>query len=188
MMDQNSPAFQVFLMLFFGVFQVIGAVFVGLGVRQMLRGESAGTGQIFFGAIFAGAGTLFSGVFMHELNAWGFPVGVMTTCLVALGVIFSPEEILQRFGASVGVIALGGFATLVGGAVLIGTLRAQEEILFGILFGGCWGSVGLGFLLTGVNALVRGKPLRFKEKGPGKYEVVVDEDEFSKDPKRKKKR
>lgn len=176
MVDQNSLVFQIFLMLFFGVFQTLGAVFVGLGVRDLLEGEPGG-GSIFFGAVFAGTGTLFSAVFMHGLNTWAFPVGVMFTFFITLGVIFSPKEILQRYGAITAVIALGGFATLVGGGVLIGTLRAQEEILFGILFGGCWGTVGLGFLLTGVSALLRGKRLHFKPKGSGKYEIVEDEEE-----------
>lgn len=176
MIDQNSLMFQIILMLFFGVFQTLGAVFVGLGVRHLLEGESGG-GAIFFGAIFAGAGTLFSAVFMHELNSWAFPVGVMFTFSVALSTIILPKEILERFGTIAFMIAIGGFATFVGGAVLIGTLRAQQEILFGLLFGGCWGSVGLGFLLTGVNALLRGKRLRFKQKRPGKYEIVEDEGE-----------
>lgn len=176
MVDQNSLALQIFLMLFFGVFQTLGAVFVGLGVRDLLEGE-AGGGSIFFGAIFAGTGTLFSAVFMHELNTWAFPVGVMWTFFVTLSIIILPKEILQRYGAIAATIAIGGFGTLVGGGVLIGTLRAQEEILFGILFGGCWGSVGLGFLLTGVSALLRGKPLRFKQKRPGSYEITEDEEE-----------
>ncbi len=173
MIDQNSWVFQIILMLFFGVFQTLGAVFVGLGVRQLLEGE-AGGGSIFMGAIFAGAGTLFSAVFMHELNTWAFPISVMFTFLVALSTIILPKEILERFGAIAFTIAIGGFATFVGGAVLIGTLRAQQEVLFGILFGGCWGSVGLGFLLTGVSALLRGKRLRFKQTSPGKYEIAED--------------
>ena len=176
MMDPNSLVFQIFMMLFFGVFQTLGAVYVGLGVRQLLEGESGG-GSIFFGAMFAGAGTLFSAVFMRELNAWSFPVGVMFTVFIALSTIILPKEILQRYGAIAFTIAIGGFGTLVGGAVLIGTLRAQEEILFGILFGGCWGFVGLGFFLTGVSALVRGKRLRFKQKRPGSYELAEDEED-----------
>lgn len=64
---------------------------------------------------------------------------------------------------------------LIGGAVLIGTLRAQEEVLFGVLFGGCWGSAGFVFFATGLGALLQGKRLRFKQKRPGSYELVEDE-------------
>lgn len=107
MMDPNNLAFQVFMTLFFGVFQTLGAVFVGLGVRQMLEGEPGGGGQIFFGGIFAGAGTLFSAVFMHELNSWAFPVGVMFTFFIALSTIILPKEILERFGAIAAAMAIG---------------------------------------------------------------------------------
>lgn len=162
----------LFLFLFCAVFQTLGAAFIGLGVRAMLNGETGNGGQILFGAIFAGAGTLFSFAMTREFNAWGFPIGVMWTFLVILGTIFTPQEILARFGASVTTIALGSFAALVGGAVLIGTIRAQEEILFGILFGGCWSVVGWSLALTGIGALLRGKPLRFKRKRAGEYEIV----------------
>lgn len=164
-------------MLFFGVFQTLGAVFVGLGVRQMLEGDSGGKSQIFVGAIFAGTGTLFSALFMRELNAWAFPVSVMFTVFIALSTIILPKEILERFGAIAASMAIGGFGMLMGGAVLIGTLQAQQDILFGILFAGCWGSVGFAFFLTGLGALLQGKRLRFKQNSPGKYEIAEADQE-----------
>jgi hypothetical protein len=87
MMDQNSLVSKIFLMLFFGVFQVLGAAFIGLGVRQLLQGQPEGIGQIFAGGMFAGVGTLFSVVFMHEINPWSIRAGIAIVFIVVLGVI-----------------------------------------------------------------------------------------------------
>lgn len=188
MMDQNSLVSQIFLMLFFGVFQVLGAAFIGLGVRQLLQGQPEGIGQIFAGGMFAGVGTLFSVVFMHEINPWSIRAGIAIVFIVVLGVTFATDELLQRFGAIATVIGIGSVGAIMGGIVLLETMRMQQEIVFGLLFGGCWGFVGLGFLLTGLGALLRGKPLRFRQKGAGTYEIVLDETDEEPDPSRRKKK
>ena len=185
-MDQNSIETQVFLMLFFGIFQLLGAIFLGLGVRQMIAGESNGVGQVFIGTIFGGVGLLFSALFMYQMNTWGFPAGAMITFGVALTTMFAPQELLTRFGASILMIGIGGIVALMGALVLIAAWRTRQEILFGILFGGCWGSVGLMFLLTGLGALVRGKPLRFKQTGSGSYTIEQDKDSATKPSRRQK--
>lgn len=175
-MDPNNIETQIFLVLFFGVFQVLGAVFLGWGVRQMIAGESSGVGQVFIGAMFAGVGTLFSAVFMYQINAWGFPVGLLATFFVTLVTMFAPQELLTRFGASVMLVGIGGFAVFVAGMVLMSALRAAQDIWFAVIFGVCWGGVGLGFLLTGLGALWRGKSLRFKQTGPGSYTIEPAEE------------
>lgn len=175
-MDPNNIETQIFLMLFFGVFQVLGAVFLGLGVRQMIAGESSGVGHVFIGAMFGGVGTLFSAVFMYQINSWGFPVGLLVTFFVTLVTMFAPQEFLTRFGASVMLVGIGGFAVFVAGMVLTSALRAAQDIWFAVIFGVCWGGVGLSLLLSGLGALLRGKPLRFKQTGPGSYTIESDED------------
>ena len=187
----NVNEFQILAILFFGVFQAVGGILIGLGVRRLIEQPSAGLGGIILGLGWSAATTLVCYVMLYSVEPKLFFLELIVLGSCTVGRIIVPQEWVDGIGAgTVLAIALGTVVTVIGAGVAIETFRRQEEILFGILFGGCWSFVGITFFATGVRALLRGKPLHLRQKSAGKYELTEDDEQPTppKQPPRRRKK
>ena len=83
-----------------------------------------------------------------------------------------PQDFVDRLGAGTLVsLGIGVVAVPIGLLVGIQSFH-QDEPLFGLLFGGCWTVIGAAFFMTGISALVHGKPLVIRYGKPGEMEIV----------------
>lgn len=160
------------MVIFFGLFEAVGGISIGMGVRDMIAGSSKNLGSVFAGALFGGAALLMSGLMLRPLNLWLFVLGVLVFLAAFAARVLVPQEVVDRIGAGT-LVALGiGIAVLpVGGVVGVEAFR-NDDALFGMVFGGCTTLVGGSFFLTGVGALLRGKPLILRTIRQGEMEIV----------------
>ena len=173
----NVNEFQILAILFFGVFEAIGGILIGLGVHRLIEQASTGLGSIVLGVVWSAATTLVCYTLLYRVEPKLFYLELIVLGSCTVGRIIVPQEWVDGIGAgTVLAIALGTVVTVIGAGVAIETFRRQEEILFGILFGGCWSFVGITFFATGVRALLRGKPLHLRQKSAGKYMLTEDDE------------
>lgn len=177
-----DPIFQAITVVFFGVFQAFGGAWVGAGARGLFERVPKAVGMIGAGIVFAGVATLMSAVFLIPINPWLFYAGLGIFALAALGGAFFSRDYLEEIGiGTIIAIGLGGAAAAIGVLVAAKGLRewqnlALEDVLFGILFSGCWVTVGLAFFITGLSALLRGKGLGLRPARDGSMELVPSEE------------
>jgi hypothetical protein len=172
----------IVMVILFGLFEAVGGISIGMGVRDMIAGSSKNLGAVLTGALFGGMAILMSGLMLRPLNQFLFLLGVLVF-LAAFGArLFVPQGVVDRIGAGT-LVALGiSIAALpIGGVVGVEAFR-HDDPLFGILFGGCTTVVGGGFFLTGVGALLRGKPLILRTIRPGEMEIVPADEPIPAEP------
>ena len=181
------------LVLVFGLFQLIGGVTFGAGLRQVYAAFSAADaetrssnllqarGALVSGAVFGGIATLVStAYFLPDYRPY-YLAGLAVLACAVLGSFFLPRFILQEIGA--GTLAGLGIGLIV---LPMGVLVAMEgfrngDVWFGLAWGGCAGFVGLVFVLSSLQALLSGKALVLHQKGPGTYEMMSAEDAAAKE-------
>lgn len=169
-MSQTSAT--VLMVLLFGVFQVTGGILIGIGIRDLLNGSAKGIGSISAGAFFGGAAVLMSALMLRPINQGLFLLGVFVFIAATGTRLLVPQDFVDRLGAGTFVaIGVGIVVLPIGLLVGIESFR-QDETFFGLLFGGCWTVVGGSFFLTGIGALVGGKPLALRYRKPGEMEIV----------------
>lgn len=177
-----DPIFQAITVLFFGVFQAFGGAWFGAGLRALVERSPKAVGLITSGVAFGGVATFMSGVFLQSINPWLFYIGLGILSLALLAGAFFPRDYLQEIGiGTIIAIGLGGAATAIGILVVARGLEnwaslTTEDLVFGALFSGCWTTVGLGFFITGLGALLHGKSLGLRPSRDGSMEIVPMED------------
>ncbi len=189
-----DPIFQAITVVFFAVFQAFGGVLIGAGMRALIAGTPKAIGPMIAGFVAAGTGTLMSGVFLLTINPWLFYTGLIILALALLGSAFLSRDYLEEIGiGTIIAIGLGAAAAAIGGLVAAKGLKdwqslAFEDIVFGVLFSGCWLTVGLGFFITGLGSLLRGTGLGLRSAQDGSMELVPSDelDEVKDGTKRKK--
>jgi hypothetical protein len=175
---------QWIVVVFFGIFQMVGGAFTGNGVRSLLaalrlRGDpeaqAAGFKQarttLVSGCTFGFAAILFSALTVMRVNVWYFVAGVLIYLVVSAGAAFLPEGTLSEIGAGTfAAIGIGLAAVLL--AILVGIFAFQRgEPLFGVIWAGIAGLVGLTFLSTGIKTLLQGGALDLHADDSGGMEV-----------------
>ncbi len=183
---------QFFVTFLCGAAQLVGGVYLGLGIKQLLARQPHAFAGIGLGMFWGGVPTLMSALFLFNSNRGLFALGVALWLGVALLRVIVPDGLIASIGSGTIVAVVIGLAvTPVGVLVLIESIRRNQEVLFGILFGGCWSFVGFGFLSAGLGALLRGKPLHLRPDGRGGNTLVstdeLDAEDSAPKPKRKKK-
>ena len=177
------------MVLLFGVFHVSSGILIGMGIRDLLDGSAKGVRSIIAGVFFGGTAILMSALMLRPINQGLFLLGV-SVFIAATGTrLLVPQNFVDRLGAGTLVsIGVGMVAVPIGLLVGIESFR-QDEALFGLLFGGCWTVIGAGFFMTGIGALVRGKPLVIRYNKPGEMEIVpADEPSAAPSPPRRSKK
>ena len=169
--------------LVFALFQLLGGVAFGAGLRQLYAAITASDaearsaalpqarGLLLTGLVFGGIGTAVSALVFLRTDSRLFLVGAGLLAAAVLGSALLPRSMLQELGA--GTLASIGIGVLV---VPLAALVAMEGFRngdpgFGLLWGGCAGFVGLTFLLGGLQALLSGKALVLVQTSPGSYQV-----------------
>ncbi len=166
---------------------------MGAGTRALFDGTPKAIGPIIAGLVGAGTATLMSGVFLISINPWLFYAGLGILALAVFAGAFFPRDYLQEIGiGTIIAVGMGGAATAIG--VLIAIIGLQkwpslgfEDIVFGSLMVSCWTIVGLGFFITGLGALLRGKALGLRPARDGSMELVSN-DELDEEPDREKRK
>ena len=169
--------------LFFALFQLIGGVAFGAGLRQLYAavtvfdaeargaGLTQARGLLVTGLAFGGIVTVVSALAFARSDSRLFLIGVGLLAVAVLGSALLPRFMLQELGA--GTLAAIGIGVLV---VPMAVLVAIEGFRngdpgFGLVWGGCAGFVGLTFLLGGLQALLSGKALVLAQTSPGSYQL-----------------
>src|SRR5438067_1454030 len=132
----DSPI-QWVLVLFFGVFQLMGGVALGSGARHGFAAMAAGTdaearsahvrqgcGALMFGVLFGGAALLMEAVSLAPISRWFLVAGGLVFALAALGSAFIPQQTLAELGAgTLTAIGLGLVALPMGVLVALEGFR-----------------------------------------------------------------
>lgn len=175
---------QWIVVLFFAVFEMVGGAFTGVGVRSLLaalrlrddpEAQSADFKQarttLVSGCTFGFAAILFSAFTVRTINPWYFVVGVVIYVAVTAGAAFLPQGTLSEIGAGTfAAIGIGLVAVML--AILVGIFAFQRgEPLFGVIWAGIAGLVGLTFLSTGVKALLSGRAEDLSPNDSGELEI-----------------
>ena len=173
--SQTSLFMQIFIMLFFGVFVAWGGLTLGNGIR-LWRARAPGSGaSMRLGALIAGTILLTGSAVLSQANNWSATVLWVAFPILVLGSAFIPQQTLGELGAGT-FIAIGlGVVVTTMSALVVREAFNHSDVLFGLLWGGCAGFVGLGFLSSGLMALLRGKTLALKQTDAGQYEIVPSE-------------
>ncbi len=165
---------QSVMFLFFGIFEIVGGVYIGASIRHLLAGETTELGAMILGGMFAGGALFMSAFFLKDANPWLF-YGLVALFFGA-GILawLTPSALTQRVGSGTfTAIGLGAFVTVLG--VFIGWMGWNREGGVGAwVFGGCWSFFGIGFMQMGVMALMRGKPLRLRPGRDGSARIAPD--------------
>ena len=173
--------------LFFALFQLIGGVAFGAGLRQLYAGFTASDGAaraaglkqarglLLTGLLFGGIVTAVSALAFLRSDSRLFLVGAGLLVAAVLGSALLPRFMLQELGA--GTLTAIGIGLLVAPmAVLVAVEGFRKgDPGFGLVWGGCAGFVGLTFLLGGLQALLSGKALVLVQTSPGSYQVETAE-------------
>ena len=166
---------QIFITLFFGVFVAWGGIMLGSGVRAWRAGQQGGGASMRIGVLIGGVTLLVGSAVLSQANNWSATVLWIAFPILVLGSAFIPQQTLSELGAGTFVaIGLGAVVTTMGALVAREAFN-NSDVLFGLAWAGCAGFVGLGFLLTGIGALLRGQRLVMKQKAPGEYELAPED-------------
>lgn len=177
-----DPIFQAITVVFFAVFQAFGGVLMGAGMRALSMGTPKAIGPMVAGFVGAGTATLMSGVFLLSINPGLFYAGLIIVALALLGGAFLSRDYLEEIGiGTIIAIGMGGAGVAIGLLVVAKGLRdwqnlSFEDIIFGVLFSGCWLTVGLGFFITGLGSLLRGTGLGLRPARDGSMELVPSDE------------
>jgi hypothetical protein len=154
------PVQALFPQLFLAIFQVIGGLAVGSGLRPLIfertpRGAFLIIWGLGFGGIPALMGIAFAVAGGVPLLALAGPVVFVGALLCGLIVL---PALVSEYGVSTLVsIAIGTLFMLIGFGVGVGLIR-EREVVGGLLFGGIFGLVGALLCSLGVWALISDKP------------------------------
>lgn len=174
MENLDLPA-QIVMFLFFGIFEIVGGVYIGASIRHLLAGETTELGAMVLGGMFAASALFMSAFFLKDANPWLFSVLVALFFGTVILAWLTPPSFSQRIGSGTLIsIGLGLFITVLGG--FIGWAGSNNGGGVGAwVFGGFWSFFGIGFLQMGVKALLTGKPLRLRPGRNGATEIVSDD-------------
>jgi len=170
--------------LFFALFQLLGGVSIGAGLRQLLAAIrdadaearaaalSPALRSLFFGVLSGGIVTAVSALAFAASARPLFLAGLAVLLSAILGSALLPRSVLQELGA--GTLAGIGIGLLVVPMAVLVAIEGfrNGDPVFGLIWGGCAGFVGLVFLLSGLQALLSGKALVLRQTAPGSYTVM----------------
>lgn len=159
-MELNSP---YFLVVFFGIFHMIGGLAFGKGIRERLTGAKTGYKLMVWGAIMGILPMIFDWFFLIRVDKiMAGTVGPALFILaVILGGIFFTKELSRKHEQSIVAILMGGTAFMLG-SMLIPYLiqQAQTRDNLGLVDYLCGGFipfifilVGFSFIWTGISAM-----------------------------------
>ncbi len=142
-----DPFFAPLVVVFLGIFHILGGSALGQGVRAALHGSDDFMTLIMSGALIGGLPVIFDWVF---LIAQGYVVhGLIGPLLVIVCACVTAFVPLDAYGPALAPAALGSAAFLIGLLSVPLILDRSQEYDFGAtdyIFGGCF---ALGFILIG---------------------------------------
>ncbi len=166
--------YQLLMFFFFILVSSVGGVLAGQAARRLSEDPRTALGSMFAGGLFAGVPLLMSAIMLRAVNPFLFWLQAVLLLLVFLGTLLLPARAINRVGAGT-VIAIGLGIPILGLAAVVGTLGFQNgDPLFGLCWAGIAGFVGLGFLASGLQSLISGKPLALKSRGGGTMDIVPE--------------
>ena len=152
---------------FLGIFQVIGGLVAGDGLRKlfvdrMLRSISLVIWGMFFGGIPAVLGIAMAAGTRQPLLALVGPL--LFVGALVFGMLLLPW-LAQELGAgTLLTLTVGLVFSLLGGGMVIAIVRAGRGATFiGLIIGAVFGVVGLWLCWTAISALIRGTSLDSRE-------------------------
>lgn len=146
-MDLNEP---FGMLMFFGIFEVLGGAALGFALRGILRRDFSGCFFLIWGAGFAGIPLVIgAATFSSEGQPTYFYAQLFVLLVTILIVALLPSDLFQGMsetgGVGGGAIA-GALMMMIGGAVILLTLK--EGFGLPMILGGILAAVG-AFLLFG---------------------------------------
>lgn len=146
-MDLNS-AFG--MLMFFGIFEVLGGAALGFALRGILRRDFSGCFFLIWGGGFAGIPLIIGAATFSSLGQTTYFYAQLFVLVVTiLTVALLPSDLFQGMSESGGMgggAIAGAIMMMIGGAVILLTLK--EGIGLALIIGGILAAVG-AFLLFG---------------------------------------
>ncbi len=155
-----SPTQGLFPLAFLGIFQALGGLGLGSGLRTLVVNRSPrGIGFIVWGLLFGGIPAL-SG-FMTEGSVRNVPLALVGPA-VFLGAVLFALFALPRLADLCGqgtllTIAIGGFFLFLGLGFMLDIFHQKEDVS-GVLVAGIFFLIGALLSGIGIWSLIRGKP------------------------------
>jgi hypothetical protein len=141
-----------FLVIFFGIFHIVGGLAFGKGLRERISDKAAGNSLIVWGILMGGLPIIFSWVFLlregYLVAGWIGPALFVVSSI--FGGIFFIGELSRKNEKSIGAILMGGTSLMLGlmiASFLIKQAQTQEGL--GVIDYLCGGSIPIFFIFIG---------------------------------------
>lgn len=157
MLEQLAP------LAFLGIFEVIGGLVAGDGLRKLFADHMLGsTGLIIWGLGFGGIpavlGAARAVTTQQPLLALVGPLVFVGA--LAFGMLLLPWLIRELGAGTVVTLTVGSVFTLLGGGIAVGIARAGTgATIIGLIIGAVFGGVGLLLCWTAISPLIHGTSL-----------------------------
>lgn len=154
-----DPKLIPLLVVFLGIFHVIGGAAFGTGLRRMIWEGGEAEFLLIWGGLFGGIPMVFD-LFLLFGNPFAGVIGPALFLASMLITTFFWRGVLEEIGAATLTSIVVGAGALLLGAAALPFLVERGEVVFAILWSSIFITAGAIFLFAGLNALRRGRAPR----------------------------